>query len=140
MCLVLPIGEQHQTLLANNISMDNRQEIFDLVDRQAKGWETGNVTQIVADFADDAVFVVNKTILQGKVEIERSAKNYVRQFTDTKVNLKQIIIEGNKGAIEWDWSDRNRQTQTISNAEDAIIFELRQHKIIYWREYIDKND
>ncbi len=50
-----------------------------------------------------------------------------------------MIIEDNQGAVEWDWSDRNKKTGQQSEAEDAIIFELQDDgKIIYWREYIEK--
>ena len=52
-----------------------------------------------------------------------------------------MIIEDNQGAVEWDWSDRNKKTGQQSEAEDAIIFELQDDgKISYWREYIEKKD
>jgi limonene-1,2-epoxide hydrolase len=40
--------------------------------------------------------------------------------------------------VEWDWRDQNRKTGKEGFAEDAIVFELANGKILYWREYIEK--
>ena len=40
--------------------------------------------------------------------------------------------------MEWDWRDRNRKSGQEGFAEDAIIFRLKNEKIVYWREYIEK--
>jgi hypothetical protein len=50
----------NQTLLANlptNFSTMNKQEIKTIVDRQARAWETGDVATMIADFADDSLFI-----------------------------------------------------------------------------------
>lgn len=110
-----------------------------IVRRQAKAWETGNVSAIVADFAPDGVFIAGNYIFEGVEAIQQAAEDYFRQFTDTKITIQRVIIEENQGAVEWDWSDRNIQTGKISYAEDAIVFELQADgKISYWREYIEK--
>jgi uncharacterized protein (TIGR02246 family) len=116
----------------------NQQEIKTIVDRQASAWESGDVETIIADFAEDGLFIAAKKQFRGKQAIKTAAENYFSQYTTTKINIKRLIIQNNSGAIEWDWSDRNWQTGVVSNAEDAIIFELENNKIIYWREYINK--
>ena len=110
-----------------------------LVHRQARAWETGDVMGIIRDFAPDAVFVAGGVTFQGVEAIKKAAEDYFRQFTETKVTIKRMIFDDFQGAVEWDWSDRNLKTGKISQAEDAIIFELQDNgKIIYWREYIEK--
>jgi uncharacterized protein (TIGR02246 family) len=112
-----------------------------LVTRQASAWERGDVSTIIGDFAPNAEFIAAGKAFPGVAAIEKSAKNYFRQVTDTQVSIKRIIIDRNLagGAVEWDWSDRNRRTGQVSKAEDAIVFELRDDgKITYWREYIEK--
>ncbi|MGL6338399.1 MAG: nuclear transport factor 2 family protein, partial [Waterburya sp.] len=116
----------------------NQQEIKTIVDRQARAWETEDVETIIADFAENGLFIAAKKQFKGKQAIKTAAENYFSQYTAIKINIKRLIVQGNSGAIEWDWSDRDRQTGVIGNAEDAIIFELENNKIIYWREYIDK--
>ncbi len=110
-----------------------------MVKKQALAWEQADVSSIVEDFAPSATFIAAGHIFQGVEAIQKAAEDYFRQFTDTKVTIKRVILEGNQGAVEWDWSDRHKQTGKQSEAEDAIIFELQDNgKIVYWREYIEK--
>ena len=119
--------------------MNSAPNIHALIEKQALAWERGDVSSIVEDFAPNAVFIAGGHTFQGRKAIQKSAENYFRQFKDTKVKIKRVIIDDNRGAVEWDWSDRHRKTGKQSEAEDAIIFELQDDgKIIYWREYIEK--
>lgn len=113
-------------------------EIRSLIERQAKAWESANVDRIVADFADDSVFIAPGSTLRGKSAIADVAKGYFANFTDIKIEIKRIIFQENEGAVEWTWQDKNKNTNEESYAEDAIIFEMENNKIKYWREYIDK--
>jgi uncharacterized protein (TIGR02246 family) len=112
--------------------------IKQLVERQANAWETANIEKLLADFAEDSVFVVPGSIYRGKQQIKQAAESYFRQFTDTKVTIKRVIVQGDEGAVEWTWSEKNKETGEKAQADDAIIFELESGKIKYWREYIDK--
>lgn len=113
------------------------QSVQQLVERQAKAWETADSDKIIADFAEDSLFIVPGSTFRGKQQIKEAAEQYFAEFADTKVTIKRIITNENEGAVEWSWSDRNKKTGEISQAEDAIIFELEAEKIKYWREYID---
>lgn len=117
-------------------SVDSK--IRQLVERQAQAWETANSEQIIADFAEDSLFIVPGSTFRGKQEIKETAESYFKQSTDTKITIKRLIVNDNQGAIEWDWSETDKKTGKESKAEDAIIFELEGEKITYWREYIDK--
>ncbi len=119
--------------------MNSETNINALIKRQATAWETQNVASLISDFAPDAVFKAGGFTFNGVDAIQKAAENYFRGFTDTQVVIKRVIIEDNMGAVEWDWSDRNKKTDNPSAAEDAIVFELRDDgKIVYWREYIEK--
>ena len=112
--------------------------IQQIVARQANAWETANVEKLLADFTEDSVFVVPGAVFRGKREIQEAAEGYFTEFTDTEVTIKRVIFQDNQGAVEWTWSERNKKTGEQSQAEDAIIFELENGKLKYWREYIDK--
>jgi uncharacterized protein (TIGR02246 family) len=114
------------------------QRIKQIVERQAKAWETAESDKIIADFAEDSLFIVPGFTYRGKQQIKESAETYFAKFTDTKITIKRIIVKGNEGAVEWSWSEKNRKTGEESQAEDALVFELEAGKIKYWREYIDK--
>jgi uncharacterized protein (TIGR02246 family) len=127
------------SLLIFSGSMNLEPTIQAMVKRQAVAWETGDVSSIVKDFAPNAIFIASGDTFQGVEAIKKAADAYFRQFTDTKVTIKRIIIDDDQGAVEWDWSDRQKKTGQQSEAEDAIIFEVRDDgKISYWREYIEK--
>lgn len=112
--------------------------IKQLIKRQARAWETANTDNIVADFTEDSLFIFPGTTLKGKQAIAVAAQGYFANFTETNIEIKRIIFHENEGAIEWTWRDKNKNTNEFSYAEDAIIFELENNKIKYWREYIDK--
>lgn len=119
-------------------TLPTKEEITQMVVRQAKAWEQQNVEAIADDFVEDAVFIAAGFRFAGKQEIKRAAKDYFNQFHNTTVEIKRMIIDGDQGAVEWDWRDRNRQTGNSGFAEDAIIFKLENDKFVYWREYIEK--
>lgn len=111
--------------------------IPELIQRQAQAWETADSDKIIADFAEDSVFIVPGSRFRGKQQIKAAADDYFAQVTETQITISKIIVQGNKGAVEWIWCQRNKETGELSKAEDAIIFELDQGKIKYWREYMD---
>ena len=119
-------------------SLLSRSQIEQMVVRQARAWENQNASAIANDFADDAVFIAAGFKFAGKQRIEKAARDYFKQFHNTSVSITNLIIEDNKGVVEWDWQDRDRKTNKQGFAEDAIVFELARGKIIYWREYIEK--
>lgn len=119
--------------------MNSAKDLAAMVKRQATAWETQDPELLIGDFAEDALFLAAGFKFQGRAAIQKAAEDYFRNFTDTEVTIKRIILEKNQGAVEWDWRDRKRKTNQLSAAEDAIIFELNDDsKIVYWREYIEK--
>ena len=121
-----------------NLNLGNSM-IHEIVVRQAEAWKKSDAEAIIADFAENAIFIVPGSTFSGKEAIKTAAKDYFAQFKPTKVEIIRVIAEGDRGAVEWTWQDENKTTKRQSYAEDAIILELRDGKIIYWREYIDQN-
>ena len=126
-----------QPTTAQSLSV-NREEIIEMVERQARAWESQDVAGIIDDFAINAVFIAAGFKFDGREQIEKAARDYFQKFHRTSVEIKRIVIDDNKGAVEWDWRDRERKSNKEGFAEDAIIFELENGKIVYWREYIEK--
>jgi hypothetical protein len=54
--------------------------------------------------------------------------------TDVRVVGTRVLLEGDQGAVEWTWSETNRADGSRHTVEDAIIFELRDAKLVSWRE------
>lgn len=113
-------------------------QIKEMIIRQAQAWEDQDAQAIADDFAENAIFIAAGFKFVGQQQIHQAALDYFRKFHHTSVEIKRTIIDGDRGAVEWDWRDQNRQTGKSGWAEDAIVFELAKGKIIYWREYIEK--
>jgi uncharacterized protein (TIGR02246 family) len=118
-------------------SQPSASQFQQLVERQASAWEAADSEGIIADFAEASAFVVSGSTFRGKQEIKEAAEEYFAEFTDTQIMIQRLIANGNEAAVEWTWRDKKRETGETSYAEDAIIIELEDGKIIYWREYID---
>ncbi|ERT04078.1 hypothetical protein M595_5983 [Lyngbya aestuarii BL J] len=127
-------------LVTQHQLMSSSSPIQQLVNRQAEAWLTGDVDQIIADFAEDSLFIVSSSRLQGKQQIKQAAQDFFVSNSVVNIEINRIIENGDQGAVEWSWSEINRETGEPSYAEDAIIFTLENDKIKYWREYIDQLD
>ena len=122
----------------NSMTVNFEKRLQEIAERQASAWENADVDKIIAGFAEDSLFVVPGFSFKGKQQIKEEAENYFTEFTETKIQITRVIFRENQGAMEWIWTDKNKKTGETSRAEDAIIFELEDGKIKYWREYIDK--
>ena len=60
-----------------------------------------------------------------------------KSFNDTKVYINEIIIEGSNVAVEWQFASTKIETGDRSVVSDAIIGEIKDGKIIVWKEYLD---
>ena len=127
-----------QQTLAQSLLMNTKEQITEMVYRQAKAWEEQNAQAIANDFAENAIFIAAGSMFEGKQHIRKAAQDYFNQFANTQVEIKRIIVDGEQGAVEWYWRDQERKTGQSGYAEDAIIFQLRDGKIVYWREYIEQ--
>jgi uncharacterized protein (TIGR02246 family) len=123
-----------QTMAQSSLS---RTQIKEMIIRQAQAWEDQDAQAIADDFAENAIFIAGKFKFVGQQQIRKAALDYFREFHLTSVEIKRTIIDGARGAVEWDWRDQNRKTGKSAWAQDAIVFELANGKIVYWREYIE---
>lgn len=115
----------------------NPQEAWAFVRKQADAWENADLDAIPADFAADGVFISPGGRWQGRDAIRKAAEAFFAVSTDVQVELKRVIISGDEGAAEWVWHETRRTDGKRLSAEDAIVFQLRDGKITYWREYFD---
>ena len=105
----------------------NEDELRQLVERQARAWENADLDAITADFAEDGVLISPGGRWQGAAAIRAAAESFFTAARDVQVQV----------TAEWTWSETRLATGQRHSAEDAIIFTLRDGKIVYWREYFD---
>jgi uncharacterized protein (TIGR02246 family) len=108
-----------------------------LVERQARAWEAADLDAIPADFAEEGVFISPGGRWQGPSAIREASAGFFAVAHQVRVRVTRVMVMGDQGAAEWRWTETRRATNTQHSADDAVIFELRDGKIIYWREYFD---
>ena len=109
-----------------------------LVERQALAWETHNFALAKPDWLPTAVL----TSPDGSTpapEIGKAMDDYFKDFGDLKVKIKNLIVspDGNKLALEWDWSIVRKRDGYHGLSHDAILIDLKDGKVASWREYYD---
>lgn len=108
-----------------------------LVERQARAWEREDVPAIVADFADDGVLISPGGRWQGHEALGAAAAAFFAVAGDVRITVTRVLLDGDRGAVEWTWSETRRADGRRITVEDGIIFQLRDGRILYWREYFD---
>jgi uncharacterized protein (TIGR02246 family) len=115
----------------------NSEEARALVERQARAWKRADPAAIVADFAPDGALISPRGRWRGHDALRRAAESVFAAVTDVQIVVTRVLLEADQGAAEWTWSQTDRADGSRQTVEDAIIFELRDDKLISWREYLD---
>lgn len=115
----------------------NNEEARALVERQACAWKRADPAAIVADFAPDGVLISPRGRWRGHDALRRAAESVFATVSDVQVVVTRVLLEADQGAAKWTWSETNRADGRRHTVEDAIIFELRDDKLVSWREYLD---
>ena len=109
----------------------------DVVERMGAAWIAGDVAAIVDLFAADGVFISPGGRAEGHSAIASVADAYFAAAPAVSISIRRVLADGNLGAVEWVWTETDPATNQRRTIEDAIVFELRDGKLIYWREYFD---
>jgi uncharacterized protein (TIGR02246 family) len=82
-------------------------------------------------------FVVPGNSYVGSTAIRQVAKEFAETHSSVKIEIKQILTDGNHAVVEWFWVETANQTGRQQKAEDAIVIDFKDGLITRWREYID---
>ena len=114
-----------------------RAELREFLLRRARYWGEKDLDGIMADYAPDIDYIFPKGRFKGTRELRASNERYLREYTDIQVHLTRLIVDGEQGALEWTWSETRVADGLRRSVDDAIVFVIRDRKIVYWREYFD---
>lgn len=111
-----------------------------LVRRQISLWETNSDdVQATADWLADGVLTAPRGVRVPTAEILGVIEGWHRDFMNLHVDLRSLVAsaDGTWLAIEWTWDVTRKSDGARSLTPDAIIVQLRDGKILQWREYFD---
>ncbi|MBI2659291.1 nuclear transport factor 2 family protein [Candidatus Woesearchaeota archaeon] len=126
-------------LLIIIVSCNNKQNekiAKELVYKHAKAWETGDYELLDSVLHEDIVFAYPGRRMS-KQETLQDLIEYNKTFKDTKIYINKIIINGDDLAVEWQFASTNVKTGNRTAVSDAIIGEVKDGKVIVWKEYLD---
>jgi hypothetical protein len=102
----------------------------------AKAWETGDEPLLSSLLHEEAVFAYPGRRLS-KVETLEDLRFFRENYVDTKVYVHEIVIDGNRVAVEWQFATTKKDTGEREVVSDAIIGEVKDGQFIVWKEYLD---
>ena len=135
-----PIFADHSGVTKSEVNassgMMKQQEVRSIVQQAATAWRIGDADAFANLFTSNGLFIVPGNRWVGPNKIRQVSAEFTATHS-VKIEVQQILIEGDRAVVEWFWEDTEKATGRHQKAEDAIAIDLKDGKISRWREYID---
>jgi uncharacterized protein (TIGR02246 family) len=113
------------------------EQIKAAIAQAAKAWIEGDAEGFASLFLPEGEFIVPGDRWIGREQIHQAVIDYASAYSEVKIEIRQIVIDGNYAFVEWHWEDKENATGKVSKADDAIAIDFQDGLISRWREYID---
>ena len=123
--------------LAESKNISSPQQIRAIVKQAQNAWVARDADALAQLFKPDGVLIVPGQRWRGQAKIREEVAKFSRLYTDVQITIHRTIVEGNRAAVEWHYEDTEKATGKRSQADDAIVIEVTNGRISYWREYFD---
>jgi ketosteroid isomerase-like protein len=110
--------------------------VLDLIERQARSWETGDDAMFTTTLHAEVVFAYPGKRLNGAGAL-KIFRDWKRDFSDTKLHVRRVVIDGAQFAIEYMFAATNVATGKRMASGTVAIGEVRDGKLWVWKEYLD---
>lgn len=100
-------------------------------------WVARDANALAQMFAPDGELIVPGKRWQGQGEIRAEVSRFAQQYSDVKIDIRRIIVEGHQAVVEWHYEDTENATDLRNKADDAIVVDFKDGRISRWREYFD---
>jgi uncharacterized protein (TIGR02246 family) len=114
-----------------------QQNIRELIEQAKDAWVARNADALAQLFAADGELIVPGQRWRGQVKIREEISKFAQQYTDVSIDIRRVVVDGNQAAVEWHYKDTEKATGKCNQADDAIVLEVKDGQISYWREYFD---
>jgi uncharacterized protein (TIGR02246 family) len=124
------------SLAANQNSFPS-QDIRSIVELARTAWIDRDADTIAQLFTEDGILIVPGQRWRGQARIRSEIAKFARDYTDVSITIHRIIIDSDSAAVEWHYEDTETATGKRNRSDDAIVLEVQNGLISYWREYFD---
>ena len=123
------------TAFANQSS--KQEEIRRLIEQVRNAWVARDANALAQMFAPEGELIVPGKRWQGQAKIRQEVTRFAQQYSDVKIDIQRIIVEGNHAVVEWYYEDTEKATGLRNQADDVIVIDFKDGRISRWREYFD---
>lgn len=113
------------------------QDIRVTIELARTAWIDRDADALAQLFTEDGTLIVPGQRWQGRDRIRSEIAKFARDYTDVSITIHRIIIDRNLAAVEWHYEDTQKVTGKRNRSDDAIVIEVENGRISYWREYFD---
>ena len=114
-----------------------QEDIRALIEQARNAWIARDADALAQLFTSDGELVVPGKRWQGQEKIREQVSHFARDYSDVKIHIRRLIVEGNQAVVEWSYEDTEKATGLHNKAEDAIVVDFKDGRIQRWREYFD---
>jgi uncharacterized protein (TIGR02246 family) len=114
-----------------------QQEICSLIEQAKNAWVARDADALAQLFLPEGELIVPGQWWQGQARIRAEISKFAQQYIDVSITIRRIIVDGNQAAVEWHYEDTEKATGKRHQMDDAIVIEVKDGRISYWREYFD---
>ena len=113
-----------------------RDAVEALVHDHARAWMTGDTALVRGILHEEARLAYPRRRVDRETWIHELAA-FHRQNVDTRIYVHRVVVDGDTFAVEWQFATTDRQSGERTAVGDAIIGEVRDGRIVLWKEYLD---
>lgn len=119
------------------VSATEPQAIRAIIEQAKTAWIDRDADALAQLFTADGELIVPGQRWQGRARIRAEVANYAQKYRDVSIMISQVMIEGERAAVEWHYEDTERATGKRNKADDVIMIDFKAGQIGRWREYFD---
>ncbi|PSN18201.1 DUF4440 domain-containing protein [filamentous cyanobacterium CCP5] len=116
-----------------------QRHIESCIKQARQAWLNADPEGFVNLFAENGEFIVPGQKWQGREQILGAFQAFTSSYFVTTIEIRNLVVQGNRAMVEWSWVDTEIKTGQVSLADDAIALDFQGQSIQRWREYIDRD-
>lgn len=115
----------------------NPEDIRIAIAQARDAWIARDAEALAALFAPNGEIIVPGQRWQGQERIRQEVADFAQHYSDVKIEIRQIIVDGDRAVVEWYYEDTENATGRRNKADDVIVINFKEGRIGRWREYFD---